>query len=91
MRSRYSAYAVGDVDYLLTSWHPDTRPRDLTLDPDMRWYRLDILATTQGGLIDHEGTVEFRAFYKTPEDSGDQHEVSLFVRHAGAWVYLRAV
>lgn len=26
MRSRYSAFAVGDEAYLLRSWHPTTRP-----------------------------------------------------------------
>lgn len=84
MRSRYSAYAVGDTDYLLKTWHPDTRPSVLTLEPELRWCRLDILATAQGGLLVSEGAVEFRAFYKTPEGADDQHEVSHFVRHAGA-------
>jgi uncharacterized protein YchJ len=26
MRSRYSAFAVGDPAYLLATWHPTTRP-----------------------------------------------------------------
>lgn len=46
MRSRYSAFAIGDGDYLLRTWHPDTRPDALDLDPDQRWYRLDILGRT---------------------------------------------
>lgn len=91
MRSRYSAYAVGDVDYLLKSWHPSTRPVDLTLDPQLRWYRLDIIATEHGGLLDQDGTVEFRAHYRTPDGPGDQHEVSRFTKHAGNWVYVDAV
>ncbi|MCW3040562.1 MAG: hypothetical protein JWM31_2467, partial [Solirubrobacterales bacterium] len=33
MRSRYSAFAVGDPVYLLASWHPSTRPRSLELAP----------------------------------------------------------
>ena len=32
MRSRYSAYVHGEVDYLLNTWHPDTRPDTLNLD-----------------------------------------------------------
>ena len=37
MRSRYSAYALGLHDYLLQTWHPDTRPRQLAPDePDPR-------------------------------------------------------
>ncbi|MCA1656010.1 MAG: hypothetical protein LC635_06195, partial [Pseudonocardiaceae bacterium] len=62
MRSRYSAFATNDADYLLRSWHPDTRPATLTLDPGQRWVRLEILGTTGGGLLHNEGTVEFRAF-----------------------------
>lgn len=33
MRSRYSAFTLGDVQYLRDTWHPDTRPATLTLDP----------------------------------------------------------
>ena len=43
MRSRYSAYSVGDVIHLNRSWHPDTRPVDLTLVPGRRWVGLDIV------------------------------------------------
>jgi SEC-C motif-containing protein len=37
MRSRYSAFAVGDAGYLLRTWHPSARPRTLSLDPALRW------------------------------------------------------
>ncbi|RYV51274.1 YchJ family protein [Pengzhenrongella frigida] len=91
MRSRFSAFAVGDADYLRRTWHPTTRPRDLTLDADLRWYRLDILAASLGGILDTEGTVEFRAYYRGPFGPGSQHEVSRFVRTGGEWVYLDGV
>ena len=91
MRSRYSAYAVGDVAYLLLSWHPDTRPAELALDPELRWYRLDILATSRGGMLDTEGTVEFRAHYKAADGAGSQHETSRFAQIAGAWLYVDPV
>jgi SEC-C motif-containing protein len=41
MRSRYSAFAVGDPAYLLATWHPSTRPRSLSLDDDVRRTGLD--------------------------------------------------
>jgi SEC-C motif-containing protein len=98
MRSRFSAFAVGDPAYLLTTWHPRTRPASLELDPAQRWYRLDILQTTRGGMLDTEGTVEFRAHfrYDGPPDEqqpdrpqrGEQHEVSRFVREDRRWYYL---
>ena len=47
MRSRYSAFAVGDAGYLLRTWHPSGRPRTLSLDPALRWTRLAL----QEGII----------------------------------------
>ncbi|WP_411720100.1 YchJ family protein [Mycetocola sp.] len=91
MRSRYSAFVVGDERYLRSSWHPRTRPASLDLDPDVRWYRLDILSTRNGGLLDEEGIVEFRAFYRSADGRGEQHEVSRFARSGRAWHYLDAV
>ena len=88
MRSRFSAFAVGDPDYLLATWHPSTRPTTLDLDDDVRWYRLDILATRQGSPFDREGVVEFEAFYRSAGGPGSQHEVSRFVRESGRWLYL---
>lgn len=88
MRSRYSAFAIGDADYLLETWHPSTRPQQLELDASLRWYRLDILARSGGGPLDAAGTVEFRAHYRSPEGAGAQHERSHFVRERGRWFYL---
>ena len=88
MRSRYTAYAMGLRDYLLQTWHPSTRPRELTLDADVRWYRLDILGRSAGALLDSTGTVEFRAYWRSPGDRGEQHENSRFARDDGRWSYL---
>lgn len=88
MRSRFSAFAVGDPDYLLATWHPSTRPGSLELDSDRRWYRLDILATRGGSPFETDGVVEFEAFYRTPDGSGSQHEASRFSREGGRWFYL---
>lgn len=87
MRSRFSAFAVGDADYLLATWHPSTRPAELTLDADMRWYRLDILDRVAGGPLDATGIVEFEAFFRGTEP-GSQRERSTFAREAGRWLYL---
>ncbi len=90
MRSRYSAFAVGDAAYLLASWHPSTRPRRLELDPHERWTRLGVLRSS-GGLLDTEGVVEFRAHAVGRSGPVLLHEVSRFVRHERAWVYLAPV
>jgi SEC-C motif domain protein len=91
MRSRYSAFAVGDPGYLLATWHPTTRPRTLDLDPEIRWTGLDVLATTDGAMLSPEGTVEFRAHYVRGRGSGAQHENSRFLRENGQWRYLDGV
>ncbi|WP_204292365.1 YchJ family protein [Micromonospora gifhornensis] len=88
MRSRYAAFAVGDADYLLHSWHSSTRPARLRLDPGQRWTGLEIVATEQGGLFDSTGTVEFRAHYRDGVGAGSMTERSRFVREDGLWVYL---
>jgi SEC-C motif-containing protein len=91
MRSRYTAFAVGDTDYLLRSWHPRTRPVTLDLDPDQRWLFLEIVRTEHGGPFDDSGLVEFIAHYRADGERGALHEVSRFSRVEGAWVYLDGI
>lgn len=88
MRSRYSAFAVGNRRYLLDTWHPSTRPADLELDADLQWRRLDIVATSAGGPLDDRGVVRFRAHYRSGSGRGVQEETSRFVRINGAWLYV---
>ena len=87
MRSRYSAFVVGDGGYLLETWHASTRPPTLDLDDRVRWTGLEVLATTGGSLLAAEGTVEFRAHYVVGGRAGTQHENSRFVRESGRWYY----
>jgi SEC-C motif-containing protein len=91
MRSRYSAFVLGDSAYLLATWHPTTRPRRLDLDSAVRWTGLDVLATAGGSLLSAEGTVEFRAHYVRAGRAGAQHETSRFVRDGGRWRYFDGV
>ena len=88
MRSRYSAFALGDEDYLLATWHPSTRPAALDLDPDQRWTHLEILSHADGTLFQTTGTVEFRAHYRRQGHRDVLHENSRFVREDGAWFYV---
>jgi SEC-C motif-containing protein len=88
MRSRYSAFAVRDEAYLLRTWHSRTRVRRIGFDAEQRWTGLDILGTTDGGMLHPSGTVEFRAHFTRRGVPGSQHEVSRFIREDGRWVYL---
>ncbi|MEU2080744.1 YchJ family metal-binding protein [Streptomyces albus] len=89
MRSRYSAFAVGDAAYLLGTWHPATRPARLDPADGPRWTGLEILDTSGGSAFHGEGTVTFRAHWVTAAgERGTQEERSRFVRVDGAWSYL---
>lgn len=83
MRSRYSAYAVGNLDYVWRTWHPRTRPRTLT-PSDVVWTGLEILDCVAGQQGDDEGVVEFRAHYR----EGSLHERSRFAVRARRWFYV---
>ena len=50
MRSRYSAYVMGLIDYLMATWHPSTSPGDLELSP-VKWLGLEVRHTETGGEI----------------------------------------
>lgn len=91
MRSRYAAFVVRDVAYLLRTWHPDHRPEVLDLDPGQRWEGLEILGTTEGSAFHTTGTVTFLARYTAGGHRDSLHEQSRFVRHEGAWVYETAL
>ncbi|WP_328518297.1 YchJ family protein [Actinoplanes sandaracinus] len=87
MRSRFSAYALDNSDYVVRTWHPQTRPEAVTAEPGMRWTRLEVLEHGGGGVFDAEGTVDFRAHYTDGGRPGVLAEKSRFVRHDGRWVY----
>jgi SEC-C motif-containing protein len=89
MRSRYTAYALGDEAYLLRTWHASTRPSSLNLAAaPVKWLGLRIVRTEAGGPDDRDGIVEFEARYKPPGRAERLREVSRFVNENGAWYYV---
>lgn len=88
MRSRYTAFVVGDVDHLLRTWHPERRPPGIDLDDTVDWRSLQIVDRVGGGLLDDRGEVEFMARFRTRGAAGLLHERSRFVRLDGFWLYV---
>jgi SEC-C motif domain protein len=88
MRSRYSAYVIGDIAYVLKTWHPSTRPQVLDADTLPKWYKLEILRTEKGQVDDDNGIVEFKAYAFSQRKSHILHEVSSFVKEKGHWQYV---
>ncbi|TFW73059.1 hypothetical protein C3Y98_01505 [Methylotenera oryzisoli] len=97
MRSRYSAYALASSkpdlkDYLLRTWHSNSRPQDLNLEGQeaIKWLGLQV---KQYQNIDADNaTVEFVARYKYANNLGGKaeklQETSRFKRVDHCWFYL---
>jgi SEC-C motif domain protein len=88
MRARYSAFAVGDLGYLLGTYHQSSRPEAFSLDRSIEWTRLAVLETEGGGIFDATGTVRFRAVYVKDGKRGVLAETSRFIRQDGLWTYV---
>lgn len=91
MQSRYCAYVLLNTDYLLATWHPDTRPAllDLEQDPPARWLGLTVKRHEQTSA--DQAQVAFVARYKIAGRAYRMEETSRFVRLEGRWYYLDGV
>ncbi len=92
MRSRYSAYVLDLAQYLLQTWHPDTRPTDLNLNDDLskeiatKWLGLSIKRYEQTS--ETTAIVEFVARYKIGGQKAQRlHEISQF-QLTDRWYYV---
>ena len=88
MRSRYSAFVLGLEDYLLATWHPNTRPARLELDAPPRAQWLGLVIKSHTPLDAEHATVEFVARYKLNGRAFKLHETSRFERVGERWVYV---
>ncbi len=85
MRSRYSAFALGDEAHLARSWHPRTRPDHIDVDDGTVWTGLIIEDAAEDG---DAAVVAFRARWRQAGWDGELVERSRFVRRGGRWVYV---
>jgi SEC-C motif-containing protein len=93
MRSRYAAYASGDVDYIVHTHDPDRkhevdRKNTEAWSKQSEWLGLEILRTEKGGPQDDTGEVEFVARYRARGVTVNHRERAEFRRHAGRWVFV---
>jgi len=88
MRSRYTAYTLRNEDYLLSTWHPSTRPAALGLadEAPTKWLGLEVKRHEQHDA--NHALVEFVARYKVNGRAQRLHETSRFVREGGRWLYV---
>jgi len=87
MRSRYCAFVLDELDYLLDTWHSSTRPESLEPNaPGTKWLGLDVRRHAQQD--DDHATVEFVARSRQNGRAARLHEVSRFIREDGRWFYV---
>ncbi|MCL4113080.1 UNVERIFIED_CONTAM: hypothetical protein GTU68_050002 [Idotea baltica] len=98
MRSRFSAYVLGNPQYIYRTWDENTRPPLTVLreENSQVFTQLKIISTTQGGVNDEIGTVEFIASYTFKDDGTNgsinrHHENSTFSKQKNRWVYVNAI
>jgi SEC-C motif-containing protein len=84
MRSRFSAFALQLEDYLLSSWHPDTRPSQVQLEADTQWKRLELISADDDK---EQGHVHFKAYYREQDQWHLLEETSKFIFENGHWFY----
>ena len=95
MRSRYTAYAVGAIDYLVETVAPEARA-DMdraslaAWSKESDWPGLDIVATEKGQPGDATGIVEFVAHFSREGAPQSHHERSTFRFDVGAnrWYFV---
>ncbi len=86
MRSRYSAFATGEADYLVASTHSSTRKFHkksdiLAWSKSNQWIKLEVISST-------ETTVTFKAYYLDYQLKAQiHHEHSTFTFENGTWFY----
>lgn len=94
MRSRYTAFAMVNVDYLKKTLAPESQ-KDFDLPATREWAQsaewqgLKILSTEKGLAGDKTGMVEFTATYKYKNEALDHHETAQFKRDShGHWMFV---
>ena len=93
MRSRYTAFAVGDIDYIFDTHDPDTvhqveRAGTESWSKQSEWLGLEILDAELGGPNDYTGTVEFIAKYKIRGTTINHREIATFRKQNGRWLFV---
>ncbi|GGO82742.1 UPF0225 protein [Marinobacterium nitratireducens] len=93
MRSRYTAFALGQVDYLIETLAANRRrPDDAAVLQEQTastlWTGLQIIGRRKGRARDERGEVEFIASFEAGDEKGRLHERSRFRRERGRWVYV---
>jgi SEC-C motif domain protein len=91
LRSRYTAFALGNTDYLVDTLTPDIRDTFDQIEAESTaagadWQSLEVRTVTGGGVDDETGSIEFVATFRLHGQNRIHHELSQFRREEGRWM-----
>lgn len=90
MRSRYSAYVLGEIGWLKKTWAEEFCPTDLKNEPGIKWLGLEIKVCES--LDETHATVTFVARGRSGNAGAFRmKEKSLFEKRDGRWIYVKAL
>lgn len=93
MRSRYSAYALGAVDYLYKTSGSKVR-KEFDAESSRKWAEsatwtgIEIISEEGGGADDETGVIEFIAHYSVKDSEFNHHERAEFAKVDGVWRFI---
>lgn len=95
LRARYTAFTLGEVDYVLSTHHSRTRHEVKREEIDewsksSKWLGLKIVQSEAGKEADTQGTILFCAQYHAEGKDHDHWEQSYFEKENGKWRFLDA-
>jgi len=88
MRSRYTAYVMKNIDYLI-----ETDMHEIDVEATKAWmeeatfHKLEVLKTYRGKPLDKKGRIEFKARFTRDGEERVHHELSDFEKYKGRWYY----
>jgi len=92
LRSRYSAYTLGELDYIYETIHPeqkaqhDTKATKKWAD-ESTWLDFEIIGIKEGLKEDEEGAIEFKVKYRQGNQNITHHEMAFFRKDEGDWYF----
>lgn len=95
MRSRYTAYTLSNIPYLVATTHPGQQEtikqqKVYQQSNGTLWQRLEVVDTEAGQAADQSGMVEFKAWFRESLSGPEQihHERSSFIKKEGLWYFV---
>ena len=93
MRTRYTAYAMGFVEFLYKTSSAKVK-KEFDADSSRKWAEsatwtgIEIINEVEGTAEDTKGTVEFTAHYTVNETDFNHHEKAYFAKTNGEWFFM---